>query len=242
MTAPAKLNELNYAENPARELLERLGWTYVPREALAAERGDQREALLKERLRRALQRLNEWMTEAQAERVIFELEHVEATGHGAQPARARVPDPGMPLDVDTARGRETRIARFFDFDHPRERPQRVRGHHAVPRQTRQRTGRPGGRRARGHSGPGAVCKRCPAGCDGGKVAFNAGRCGSRKPCGSCVATRRRGRNGTGPARLELFDYNLLCVAHCGAAAVFAALGAPEKRLRRVEVVAALLGG
>ena len=59
MTAPAKLNELNYAENPARELLERLGWTYVPREALAAERGDQSEVLLKERLRRALQRLNE---------------------------------------------------------------------------------------------------------------------------------------------------------------------------------------
>ncbi len=26
MTASAKLNELNLAENPARELLERLGW------------------------------------------------------------------------------------------------------------------------------------------------------------------------------------------------------------------------
>ena len=32
-------------------------------------------------------------------------------------------------------------------------------------------------------------------------------------------------HGTGAP--ELFDYNLLCVAHCGAAAVFAALGAPE---------------
>ena len=39
MTSPAKLNELNSAENPAHKLLERLGYTYVPREALAAERG-----------------------------------------------------------------------------------------------------------------------------------------------------------------------------------------------------------
>ena len=42
----AKLNEYNHAEEPARLLLERLGWTNVPRDALAAERCDEREALL----------------------------------------------------------------------------------------------------------------------------------------------------------------------------------------------------
>ncbi len=35
MTTPAKLNELNHAEEPARRLLEGLGRTYVPREMLA---------------------------------------------------------------------------------------------------------------------------------------------------------------------------------------------------------------
>ncbi len=40
MTATAKPNEYNHAEEPARRLLERLGWTYVAREALAAERMD----------------------------------------------------------------------------------------------------------------------------------------------------------------------------------------------------------
>ena len=74
MTTPNKLNEFNHAEDPARRLLERLGWTYVPRDALAAERGGEREVLLKGRLRAALLRLNEWMTEEQAERVIFESE------------------------------------------------------------------------------------------------------------------------------------------------------------------------
>ena len=54
MTTPSKLNEFNHAEEPARRLLERLGWTYVPRDVLAAERSGEREVLLKERLRRAL--------------------------------------------------------------------------------------------------------------------------------------------------------------------------------------------
>ena len=40
MTSSSNLNELNLAENPAREFLKRLGWTYVPREELAAERDD----------------------------------------------------------------------------------------------------------------------------------------------------------------------------------------------------------
>ena len=51
MTAFNTLDELSHAENPARALLEKLGWTYVPREVLAAERDDEREVLLRGRLR-----------------------------------------------------------------------------------------------------------------------------------------------------------------------------------------------
>ena len=40
MTSPAKMNEYNHAEEPARVLLERLRWRYVSRETLAADRGD----------------------------------------------------------------------------------------------------------------------------------------------------------------------------------------------------------
>ena len=47
MTSSYKLNEFNHAEDPARRLLEKLGWAYVPRESLVAERGDEREVLLK---------------------------------------------------------------------------------------------------------------------------------------------------------------------------------------------------
>ena len=84
-TSPSKLNELNYAETPALALLEQIGWTYLPREVLAQERGDQRDVLLRGRLKKALLRLNQWMTEEQANRALFELEHVDAT---AWPATA----------------------------------------------------------------------------------------------------------------------------------------------------------
>ena len=62
MTTPNKLNEFNHAEDPARRLLERLGWTYVPAEQLASERATERDVLLKDRVRAALLRLNDGMT------------------------------------------------------------------------------------------------------------------------------------------------------------------------------------
>ena len=106
MTITAKLNEYNHAEEPARVLLERLGWTYVPCDALATERGDEREVLLKRHLRRSLLRLNEWMTEEQAKRVIFDLEHVDATGMANNQRGHEYLTYGMPLMVDTPQGRD----------------------------------------------------------------------------------------------------------------------------------------
>ena len=84
-------------------LLERLGWTYASREELARERGDEREVLLKGRLRRSLLRLNEWMTEEQAKRVIFELEHVDATGMARNQRVHEYLTYGMPPDGGTRR-------------------------------------------------------------------------------------------------------------------------------------------
>ena len=118
MTTPAKLNELHQAEEPARFLLERLGWTSVPREALASERSEEREVLLKGRLRAALLRLNEWLTQAQAERVIFDLEHVNEVGIARNQKIHEYLTFGLPLTVNTARGQDSRNVRLFDFDNP----------------------------------------------------------------------------------------------------------------------------
>ena len=132
MTTPSALNEYGQAEEPARVLLERLGWTYVPREALAAERGGEREVLLKGRLRAALLRLNDWLTEEQADRAIFELERVNAVGMARNQAVHEYLTFGLPLTVNNHRGQDTRNVRFFDFDHPEGGLNEFVAHHPVP--------------------------------------------------------------------------------------------------------------
>ena len=73
---------------------------------------------LRGRLQRALLRLNEWMTEGQANRAVFALEHMDATGMARNQAVHEYLTYGMPLTIDRSGSRRTRIVRFFDFDHP----------------------------------------------------------------------------------------------------------------------------
>ena len=72
MTTASRVNEFNHAEDPAPAVAGAVGVDLRFRDTLAAERGGEQEVLLKGRLRAALLRLNEWLTEAQADRVIFE--------------------------------------------------------------------------------------------------------------------------------------------------------------------------
>ncbi len=226
MTSPAKLNEFNHAEEPARQLLERLGWTYVPRETLAAERGDEREVLLKGRLRAALMRLNQWMTEDQAERAIFDLEHVDATGMTRNQAVHEYLTYGMPLTVDGVRGRETRIVRFFDFDHPEG------GLNEFVVTTQFRVHR-SNERGDMEDDERMVIPDLVLFVNGVPLVVMEAKSPSLLDVWRSQAVRQLRRyQETGPewhgaGAPDLFHYNLLCVAHCGAAAVYAALVAPE---------------
>ena len=226
MTTPAKLNEFNHAEDPARRLLERLGWTYVPRETLAAERGGEREVLLKGRLRAALLRLNEWLAEAQAERVIFELENVNATGMARNQAVHEYLTYGMPLTVDGPRGRDTRTVRFFDFDHPKSGLNEF----VVTTQFRVRRGN---EREGTEDDERLVIPDLVLFVNGIPLVVMEAKSPSLLDVWKSQAVRQLRRyQEAGPEWLgrgapELFHYNLLCVAHCGAAAAYATLGAPE---------------
>ena len=226
MTTTAKLNEYNHAEEPARRLLEQLGWTYVTREALASERGDEREVLLKGRLKKALMRLNEWMTEDQAERAIFNLERIEATGMARNQAVHEYLTYGMPLTVDAARGRETRTVRFFDFDHP----EGGLNEFVVTTQFRVR-------RSNERGGPDdderMVIPDLVLFVNGIPLVVMEAKSPSLMEVWKSQAVRQlrryqeAGPEWHGSGAPELFHYNLMCVAHCGAAAVYAALGALE---------------
>ena len=226
MTAPAKLNEFSHAEAPARLLLERLGWTHVPREALAAERGNEREVLLKGRLRAALLRLNEWLTEAQADRVIFELENVNATGMARNQAVHEYLTYGMSLTVDGPRGRDSRTVRFFDFDHP----EGSLNEFVVTTQFRVRRGN---ERDGREDDERLVIPDLVLFVNGIPLVVMEAKSPSLMDVWKSQAVRQlrryqeAGLEWHGRGSPELFHYNLLCVAHCGAAAAYSTLGAPE---------------
>ena len=226
MTTPAKLNEFNHAEEPAQQLLERLGWTYVSRESLEAERDNEREVLLKGRLRAALLRLNEWLTEHQADRVIFEMEKVNATGMARNQAVHEYLTYGMPLTVDGPRGRDTRTVRFFDFDHP----EGGLNEFVVTTQFRVRRG---SERDVREDDERLVIPDLVLFVNGIPLVVMEAKSPSLMGVWKSQAVRQLRRyqearpEWHGRGAPELFHYNLLCVAHCGAAAAYSTLGAPE---------------
>ena len=57
------------------------------------------------------------MTEDQVQRVIFNLQHVDATGLARNQAIHTYLAYGMPLTIDRDGRQETPTVRFFDFDH-----------------------------------------------------------------------------------------------------------------------------
>ena len=226
MTTPAKLNEYSQAEEPARALLERLGWTYVPRETLATERSGEREVLLKERLRAALLRLNEWLTDEQAERVIFELEHVNEVGIARNQKVHEYLTFGLPLTVNTANGQDSRNVRFFDFDHP----EGGLNEFVVTTQFRVRRGSEKGEDEDDHR---VIKPDLVLFVNGIPLVVMEAKSPSLLDVWKSQAVRQlrryqeAGPEWHGNGAPELFHYNLLCVAHCGASAAYAATGAPE---------------
>ncbi len=231
MTASAKLNELNLAENPARELLERLGWTYVPREELAAERDDERDVLLYGRLTAALMRLNEWMTEDQAQRVIFNLQHLDETGLARNQAIHEYLALGMPLTVDRGGRQETPTVRFFDFDHPE--PGVGLNEYVVTTQFRVRRGSERGARRASEDDERVVKPDLVLFVNGIPLVVMEAKSPTLLEVWKDQAVKQlrryqeAGPEWHGAGAPELFDTNLLCVAHCGADAAFGSVGAPE---------------
>ncbi|MCY3918276.1 MAG: type I restriction endonuclease, partial [Chloroflexi bacterium] len=215
MTAPHPANELTLAETPARELLERLGWTYVPRETLAAERDDERDVLLRGRLTKALLRLNDWLTEEQAQRVIFNLEHLDATGLARNRDVHTYLAYGMPLPVDRGGRQETPTVRFFDFDHPE--PGVGRNEYVVTTQFRVR--RSGERGARDADDTRVVKPDLVLFVNGLPLVVLEAKPPTEEWKTQAVRQLRRyqeaGPEWQGAGAPALFDANLLCVALCG---------------------------
>ena len=219
-------------------LLERLGWTYAPRETLSAERSGEREVLLKVRLRAALLLLNEWLTDEQAERVIFELEHVNEVGIARNQKLHEYLTFGLPLTVNTAHGQDSRNVRFFDFDHP----EGGLNEFVVTTQFRVRRGN---EKSEDEDDQRVIKPDLVLFVNGIPLVVMEAKSPSDVWKSQAVRQLRRyqeaGPEWHGTGAPELFHYNLLCVAHCGANAAYAATGAPENAYFQWKSVAPYSG-
>ena len=213
----ANRHEQTLAEEPARALLVQLGWSWVATAALTTERDGERNSLLLVRLRAALLRLNEWMDDAAAERVIGRLQRSE--GFGVVENR-RVHEwliYGMPFDTDGRSRPRTRNVRFFDFEHPED----GRNDFVVIREFGVRGGRDTIR---------ADLVLFVNGIPLVVMESKSTTIGSGWKAEAVEQLRRY--QGAGPeyrdrGAPDLFRTNLLTVAHCGAKAVYGAVGAGE---------------
>ena len=112
-------DELHLAENPAVELLESLGYAYVPPEDLDTERTGFKETILSARLAAALKRLNPWLSEANVARAVKAVTQVPAASLAEANEKVYTSlTYGIALEQDRGDGRKSHTVRFLDFDEP----------------------------------------------------------------------------------------------------------------------------
>jgi type I restriction enzyme R subunit len=109
-------NEINLSENPAVELLEKLGFTNVAPEVLEAERETLKETVLVGRLAKALKKLNPWISDDNAKKVARSVANVPAASliEASEKVYTTLTY-GVGVEQD---GQPTRNVRFFDFERP----------------------------------------------------------------------------------------------------------------------------
>ena len=116
---PADWDELHLAENPAVELLESLGYTYVSPEDRDTERTSFKETILSARLAAALKRLNPWLSEANVARAVKAVTQVPAASLAEANEKVYTSlTYGIALEQDRGDGRKSHTVRFLDFDEP----------------------------------------------------------------------------------------------------------------------------
>ena len=116
---PTGWNERDLAETPAVELLQSLGYVFVPPEDLERERASPKEAILTGRLAAAIKRLNPWLSGANVAQAVKAVTRVPAAGLAeANEALHTSLTYGIALEQDRGDGRKSHTVRFLDFDDP----------------------------------------------------------------------------------------------------------------------------
>ena len=116
---PTGWDELHLAENPAVELLESLGYSYVAPEILEGERTSFKETIVTNRLAAAVKRLNPWLSETNVAAAVKAVTQVPAASLAEANRKVYTSlTYGIALEQDRGDGRKSHTVRFLDFDHP----------------------------------------------------------------------------------------------------------------------------
>lgn len=112
-------DELHLSEQPALELLTRLGFEVIDSNTLDAERDSMRDVVLVRRLGRALKKLNPWLNEDGVHRAVRAITGLQAASLiEASEKQHTTLTYGIALEHDGPDGKKNRSVRFFDFENP----------------------------------------------------------------------------------------------------------------------------
>jgi type I restriction enzyme R subunit len=117
----AHWDELSQSEEPAALLLQRLGWSFVPPEALEAERASPRDVLLLPRIEYAIRQLNPWISDENVGRVLRDLGTVQAASLMEANEKLHIMltyGATVRQDAGDGLGMKDRPVRLLDFDDP----------------------------------------------------------------------------------------------------------------------------
>jgi type I restriction enzyme, R subunit len=110
-------NEIGLSEDPAVELFEALGYSFLDADALGRE--SFRDVVLVDRLRAALRKLNPWLSDENLHRAVRAIADVPAASLLEANEKAHTALCfGITLEQDRGDGKKSHTVRFVDFDNP----------------------------------------------------------------------------------------------------------------------------
>lgn len=114
-------NEIHLSEDPAVELLQAMGYTFVSPEQLDAERESFREVILVPRFEKKLKEFNPWLSDENLKKAIRAITNVPAASlmeANEKIYTSLVHSISLEQDIGDGQGKKGHDVYFIDFEHP----------------------------------------------------------------------------------------------------------------------------
>lgn len=223
MKAPQDWNELHLSEEPAVELLQSIGYEFIPSKQLDKERESQKEVILTGRLEKAIKKLNPWISDENLKKAVREITNIQAVS--LMEANEKVHTAlvhTISLEQDLGQGKKGQSVHFIDFENPGN------NEFVVTRQFRVHG------RGLMHHAPTKICPDIVVFVNGIPLAII--ECKSpaiQNPIEDGITQLLRYQEKEEKFKdrgaPHLFETNQILISTCGQASMFAVIGTPHKQ-------------